>query len=52
METPAYLATCNLSGGGTVEFEAPWPERSDTVWVNPVEVFLKIMYTADETDPD
>ena len=44
--------TTNLSGGGTVVFDVPWTENSDTEETHPVEFWLKVMPTASETDPD
>ncbi len=49
---PYYEATCNLSGGGSVTFDAPWPEQSDTAETHPVRFWLEVCPTSDETDPD
>ena len=51
-EQTHYEATCNLAGGPTVTFNAPWPEQSDTPEEHPVRFWLDLMPTADETDPD
>lgn len=44
--------TCNLTGGGTVTFDAPWIEHDDTPETHPVEFWLELFPTAEETDPD
>ena len=44
--------TSNLSGGGTVIFDVPWTEASDTEETHPVEFWLRVMPTATQEDPD
>lgn len=47
-----YEATTNLSGGGSVTFDAPHPEASDTAEQHPVRFWLEVCPTSTETDPD
>lgn len=51
-DTSYETVTSNLVGGGTVEFDVPWTEHADTPETNPVQFWLEIMPTAQETDPD
>ena len=44
--------TSNLSGGGTVIFDVPWTEASDTEEQHPVEWWLELMPTATQEAPD
>jgi len=49
---PTIETECTLNGGGTVVFETPWTEKTDTGLTDPIEVWLQVMYTATETTPD
>jgi cytochrome c biogenesis protein ResB len=51
-ETPYVSITSNLTGGGTVEFDIPNSEDTDTPEQHPVSFWLNLMPTASETDPD
>ncbi len=46
------LATSNLVGGGTVTFDIPDTTFNDTPTSSPVDVWLKVFPTSDETAPD
>ena len=53
MDYPVIETECTLAGGGgTVYFGTPWTEKTDTARTDPIEFWLQVMYTADETDPD
>ena len=51
-EVPNREATSTLASAVEVTFDVPWSEQTDTARSDPIEIFLEVMYTATEVDPD